>query len=165
MYVETRGHIILIVKQRPDKENTGSKGPFNANKLFLSRVAPRNWVGPGISSNRTNKDLWLDISRHPRTVRPKMFHGVNCFSVVNRSEINPGLTPSLKALKAVLGPPRRYPRFNLSPSSSILRSPPFFSLLNLSSSSRCAPSLTRKLRMSDHGLFIYLFFSLREGQI
>lgn len=30
---------------------------------------------------------------------------VNCFPGVNRSEINPGLTPGLKALKAVLVPP------------------------------------------------------------
>lgn len=78
----------------------------------------------------------LDISRHPCTVSPKMFHEVNCFSVVNRSEINPGLTPGLKALKAVLGPLRRYPRFNLSPSSPILRSPLLFSDTE-SSSSRC----------------------------
>lgn len=93
-----------------------------------------------------------------------MFHGVNCFSVVNRSEINTGLTPSLKALKAVLGPPRRYPRFNLSPSSSILRSPPFFSdTESLLFFSVCASSVNEEAENVRSWTFYLSFLFFEEG--
>lgn len=155
--------IILIVKRRPDKEDTLRVHLTRVNGFF------RGWrhaTGPGISSNRTNKDLGLDISRHPCTVRPKMFHEVNCFSVVNRSEINPGLTPSLKALKAVLGPLRRYPRFNLSPSSSILRFPLFFSDTE-SSSSRCrlCAIVNEEEAENVRSWTFYLFFLFLGGGV
>lgn len=160
--ISKRVGIILIVKRRSDKENT--------LKVHLTRINCffRGWrhaTGPGISSNRTNKDLGLDISRHSCTVQPKMFHGVNCFSVVNRSEINPGLTPSLKALKAVLGPLRRYPRFNLSPSSSILRSSLFFSDTE-SFSSRCRLcAIVNEEAENVRSWTFYLSFVFLEGGI